>query len=324
MNIKNVSDIFNEEFYIFINDDHSDYVNKLFKFASKYPELSEALYERQDLLKTTIAKRIMVSTNEDNIYDMSSYNHDNAYNILSNINNYLFSMKPYDAFDILLKGDLDLLIDTSSNYVNKVKEEIKSKVEYIQNTNNIEREYFEIFNQCLEDIIDYLEEDFDITFIYSTMNTDLTGKEKGMLLVDLDAYVNDLAMEADIISKFPSEARAYIAYKLNKVWEDPFSMDVINAAANICKSLLLNYTLLSLYSDTPSNIKISNDTLKSIMLEVENGTVSKDDFEGNIVNGPIKFNDNELSYINDYFVNSIFKDDNKKAMTKGDLIDIVR
>lgn len=324
MELINLKDLFNDEFNLYIASDHSDYINKLFKFASKYPELETTIINREEIIKNAIAEEVLNNDYSDNDYDMYGHTRDDICVVLNNISNYLYSLKPYDALDILLNGDINELIKISNDYSKKMQMEIRDKISYVKRKNDIEIKCYKLFKNCLDDICYYLEDESYFTLLYETMHINLTGMEDEMLLSDLNDFVTGLVSEADIISKFDNQARVYVAAKLNNAWSNMKTERVFNFSINICRSLLLNYVLLSLYSDTPEKIKISDNTLKSILLEVKNGTITKDDAIDAIYNGPIKFGETDIEYINNYFINKLFPDEKKKILVKDDLLDIVK
>lgn len=324
MDLSTLKDLFNEEFKQYIGSDYSKYVNKLFEYCSKYPEIADLALVRQEMLQKAIINDVAFAEDFGEYCNLTELYRDSIYQALDDINNYLFSKEPYDAMEILLKGDINNLITVSEEYSLNMRKEIATMIENIKNKCNIEMLNHKLFNEVIADISYFLEYDSRISFLYSTMHTDLVGKENTVLLHDLFSYVNDLQQEASIISKFDNRSRTYISSKINNAYSDLNYSDSVYIASNICKSLLLNYTLLSFYSDHPDKVIISDNILKAIMMEVNNNSIDKEDVCNAILNGPIKFSAQDIQYINENFINKIFNKEEKKTLSKGDLINIVR
>ena len=64
--------------------------------------------------------------------------------------------------------------------------------------------------------------------------------------------------------------------------------------------------------------------LKSIMMEVDMGSITKDDIINTIENGPVSFIPEEIDYINRTFINRMFHNEEKNTVNKVDLLKLVK
>jgi hypothetical protein len=82
--------------------------------------------------------------------------------------------------------------------------------------------------------------------------------------------------------------------------------------------------MLSLYSNKPESIRISDNMLKIIAMEVAKGNIDKNDIIETLEDGPIKFDEEELEFIKSRFINKIFYREDKTKIEKQDLIKLVK
>jgi hypothetical protein len=82
--------------------------------------------------------------------------------------------------------------------------------------------------------------------------------------------------------------------------------------------------MLSLYSNKPESIRISDNMLKIIDMEVAKGNIDKNDIIETLEDGPIKFDEEELEFIKSRFINKIFYREDKTKIEKQDLIKLVK
>ena len=101
-------------------------------------------------------------------------------------------------------------------------------------------------------------------------------------------------------------------------------MNKNNTNGNICETMLMNYVMLSLYSDKPDKIRITDRMLESILMEVDGGTITKEDVISMIETGPIQFSEEQLQFINNSFVRRMFYKEDKKCVDRTDLIRFVK
>jgi hypothetical protein len=82
--------------------------------------------------------------------------------------------------------------------------------------------------------------------------------------------------------------------------------------------------MLSLYSNKPESIRISDNMLKIIAMEVAKGNIDKNDIIETLEDGPIKFDEEELEFVKSRFINKIFYREDKTKIEKQDLIKLVK
>ncbi len=243
--------------------------------------------------------------------------------MLYDIDNYLMSLEPFEAFQKFMNSNISSLITESQIYSNNLRKKIIDNIFTIQSVIPYEAKENIALKNALDTLALHTEERFRDTFLYSTMNTDLIGIDGKTPLISFLNYSEDLLNEASIISKFNEKGRAYITGVLNKAQTNPASDRTGKFVANLCDSILFNYVMLSLYSNTPEKLKITNKMLETILFEVQSGTIGKDDIISAIVDGPIKFTESDIDYINKYFVDKLF-DENKNSISNGDIIKLVK
>lgn len=335
MEIVDSSQVFNEEFYTYIKKNYTNYLNKLLEFSIKKDEkMEETIAESVQSLQEAILENVIsTETEEDYETDIDDVRKEKVESILYNINNYLISLTPSEAVKELVYGNHKTLITKADIYTNSMIKKISDKMSEIKTKTGVEYRNYRIYREALDNSCMFLGERCGFTLLYNTMSNEFNRMSADSPLFELNEYIDKLLIEANILSKFDEGPRSYASLLLDKALspdedeEDVYNVKVMNksnAMANICDSLLMNYTLLSLFSNKPEKIKISNKMLQTIMFEVNNGTITKDDLESAIEEGPIKFTEEEKKYIRRYFVNRIFSEQDKVALNQADLIKLVK
>lgn len=325
MEIVEKKQVFNNGFITYLKKDYRDYLNKLLTYTSKQEKgIEYSISERiQEFGSSLLEYLISHETNEDYEEDIDETRKEKLEVMLYDIDNYLMSLEPFEAFQKFMNSNISSLITESQIYSNNLRKKIIDNIFSIQSVIPYEAKENIALKNALDTLALHTEERFRDTFLYSTMNTDLIGIDGKTPLISFLNYSEDLLNEASIISKFNEKGRAYITGVLNKAQTNPESDRTGKFVANLCDSILFNYVMLSLYSNTPEKLKITNKMLETILFEVQSGTIGKDDIISAIVDGPIKFTESDIDYINKYFVDKLFNE-NKNSISNGDIIKLVK
>lgn len=325
MEIVEKKQVFNNGFITYLKKDYRDYLNKLLTYTSKQEKgIEYSISERiQEFGSSLLEYLISHETNEDYEEDIDETRKEKLEVMLYDIDNYLMSLEPFEAFQKFMNSNISSLITESQIYSNNLRKKIIDNIFTIQSVIPYESKENIALKNALDTLALHTEERFRDTFLYSTMNTDLIGIDGKTPLISFLNYSEDLLTEASIISKFNEKGRAYITGVLNKAQTNPASDRTGKFVANLCDSILFNYVMLSLYSNTPEKLKITNKMLETILFEVQSGTIGKDDIISAIVDGPIKFTESDIDYINKYFVDKLFNE-NKNSISNGDIIKLVK
>ena len=325
MEIVEKKQVFNNGFITYLKKDYRDYLNKLLTYTSIQEKgIEYSISERiQEFGSGLLEYLISHETNEDYEEDIDETRKEKLEVMLYDIDNYLMSLEPFEAFQKFMNSNISSLITESQIYSNNLRKKIIDNIFTIQSVIPYEAKENIALKNALDTLALHTEERFRDTFLYSTMNTDLIGIDGKTPLISFLNYSEDLLNEASIISKFNEKGRAYITGVLNKAQTNPASDRTGKFVANLCDSILFNYVMLSLYSNTPEKLKITNKMLETILFEVQSGTIGKDDIISAIVDGPIKFTESDIDYINKYFVDKLFNE-NKNSISNGDIIKLVK
>ena len=330
MEIVDSRQVFDDIFNSYLNGDKNNYLNKLLEYTIRTePDLVESILARIKDLQEELLNDVMDSeTEEDYDFDIEDTRREKMEFILYCMNNYMASISPADAVSKFMNDNLKSLINESKLYTNKLISELGNKMSYIKKTTEIESSNNVLYSNSLDSLSNYLTYRDGFSLVYSPMKTDIFNATKETPIQMIKEIVDAFLIETSIITKFDINARKYASTTLNKSFkqnddnDEPMNMN--NVAGNICESLLMNYSLLSIYSNEPEKIKISDQMLNSIMMEVENGTITKEDIIDFIENGTIKFSEEEITYIKDTFVKRIFYREDKKSIEKQDLLKLVK
>ena len=330
MEIVDSRQVFDDIFNSYLNGDKNNYLNKLLEYTIRTePDLVESILARIKDLQEELLNDVMDSeTEEDYDFDIEDTRREKMEFILYCMNNYMASISPADAVSKFMNDNLKSLINESKLYTNKLISELANKMSYIKKTTEIESSNNVLYSNSLDSLSNYLTYRDGFSLVYSPMKTDIFNATKETPIQMIKEIVDAFLIETSIITKFDINARKYASTTLNKSFkqnddnDEPMNMN--NVAGNICESLLMNYSLLSIYSNEPEKIKISDQMLNSIMMEVENGTITKEDIIDFIENGTIKFSEEEITYIKDTFVKRIFYREDKKSIEKQDLLKLVK
>lgn len=313
MEIVDNREIFNTEFIKEINADKTNYLYKLLNFSSKYGQIESVLHNNLKELEQEIINDVLRNENVDEYeYGIDEGRKKGIEDILYSIDNYLSSIKPSEALDIFIKGDFKTLIADAKKYAKKIIMEIKEKISLIKNNNDIEIKNYRVYGEDLKIIHDFFDNRGKYALLYFPLKTRFFDIDKNTPLDDIKTFVDELYMESKIISKFDKIPRDYISLRLEKVNKSQNILDMVVIHDNICETILINYSLLSIYSNNPEQLKISDNMLNSILLEVQSGLIDEDDITDAIDNGPVIFDDEELKYIHNYFVSYLFDSSDKK------------
>lgn len=325
MEIVEKKQVFNNGFITYLKKDYRDYLNKLLTYTSKQEKgIEYSISERiQEFGSGLLEYLISHETNEDYEEDIDETRKEKLEVMLYDIDNYLMSLEPFEAFQKFMNSNISSLITESQIYSNNLRKKIIDNIFTVQSVIPYEAKENIALKNALDTLALHTEERFRDTFLYSTMNTDLIVIDGKTPLINFLNYSEDLLNEASIISKFNEKGRAYITGVLNKAQTNPASDRTGKFVANLCDSILFNYVMLSLYSNTPEKLKITNKMLETILFEVQSGTIGKDDIISAIVDGPIKFTESDIDYINKYFVDKLFNE-NKNSISNGDIIKLVK
>jgi hypothetical protein len=322
--------LFDEEFNIYLNNDKSNYLNKLLEFTmEKEVDLQDPLVASVNSLQEAILESVISSETEDDYEtDIDDVRKEKVDNILYSINNYLMSLAPSEALMKILNNP-STLIKESVKYTDDLFVEISNKVKYLKSISNIEYKNNKLYHEAIDAIERFLQYKEGFSLIYSVLNKDVINIDRTSPLTDVQDCVEELTREAKIINKFDPKVRSYVSTMLDKVnkLDDEDGTEILNrnnTVANILESILMNYTMLSLYSNKPESIRISDNMLKIIAMEVAKGNIDKNDIIETLEDGPIKFDEEELEFIKSRFINKIFYREDKTKIEKQDLIKLVK
>ena len=325
MEIVDQRTIFNNNFRSYIKNDRSDYLNKLLKFLSEDSQFDNVLEERIEEFQKAILTYVLSNEDEsDYEEDIDDVRKNRVNTILFNLNNYLISLEPSDAVDRFLNDSFKSIIEDAELYTEMYKKRIADKIIVIKNNTIQEIEGSRIYKQMIDELTAFIERPATGTIRYSSMNTNVFNMSINTPLIDVENFVNEIEKESSIINKFNHDARGYIIGRLEATNESKEDNVYNQIDANICESILMNYTLLSLYSNTPEKLKVTENMLKSLLFELSSGQVSRDDIIDALENGNIKFSKDEMNYINHNFVDKLFGKDEKKSLSADHLIKLVK
>ena len=325
MEIIDSSEVFNTEFIKYIDDDKTNYLYKLLDFSSKYGQIDSVIQNNiQELQKEIISYVLSRENVDDYEYGIDEGRKRSIEDILYNIDNYLMSLKPSDAISKFIGGNFKPLIEDANNYVKQFAKDINNRVSLIIKNNEIEIKNYRVYGKDLSSISQFLDNKGKYVLLYFTLKTNFFKLDNDTPLKDISNFVDELLIESKIISKFDNMSRNSISFKFDKVNKSLKFSDMVVVHDNICEAMLINYSLLSIYSNNPEKLEITDNMLNSIMLEVENGTIDESDIKDAIDNGPIKFEPDELEYIHNYFIKGIFYNEDKKSIGKDDVLKLIR
>lgn len=330
MEIIDSKQVFDEQFIIYLNNDKSNYLNKLLEFSMENEvDLQDTIVSSVNSLQTAILEDVIsTETEEDYDTDIDDVRKEKIDDILYSINNYLMSLAPSDALMKIVNNNHKTLISEAKKYTEDLFIEIQNKLDYLKSISDIEYKNYKVYKESIDEISNFLQYKEGFSLIYTPMNSEVVNVDRKSPLTDVLECVENLTKEAQILNRFNSSARKYVSTMLNKVYtcddEDMTVLNKNNAIANLCESILMNYSLLSIYSDQGSKVKISDLMLQTIMMEVNNGTVTKQDMIDSIENGSIRFTDDELKFVKDSFLKKIFYNEDKEVVEKQDLIKLVK
>lgn len=325
MEIVDQRTIFNNNFRTFIKNDRTDYLNKLLKFLSEDEQFESILEERvEEFQKAILGYVLSIEDDSDYEEDIDYIRKNRVNSILFNINNYLISLEPSDAVDRFINDQFKSLIIDAELYTEMYKKQIAEKISVIKNNTIQEIEGSRIYKQMIEELAAFIERPAHGTIRYSSMNTNVLNLTETTPLIDVETFVDEITRESSIINKFGHDARGYIIGRLEFTNESKEEQVYNQIDANICESILMNYTLLSLYSNTPEKLKVTENMLKSLLFELSSGQVSRDDIIDALENGNIKFSKDEMNYIKHNFVDKLFGKDDKKSLSADHIIKLVK
>jgi hypothetical protein len=238
------------------------------------------------------------------------------------------TIAPSDALMKILNNP-STLIKESVKYTDDLFVEISNKVKYLKSISNIEYKNNKLYHEAIDAIERFLQYKEGFSLIYSVLNQDVINIDRTSPLTDVQDCVEELIRESKIINKFDPKVRSYVSTMLDKVnkLDDEDGTEILNrnnTVANILESILMNYTMLSLYSNKPESIRISDNMLKIIAMEVAKGNIDKNDIIETLEDGQIKFDEEELELIKSRFINKIFYREDKTKIEKQDLIKLVK
>ena len=330
MEIIDSKQVFDEQFNIYLNGDKSNYLNKLLEFSMENEvDLQDTIVSSVNLLQSAILEDVISTETEDDYdTDIDDVRKEKIDDILYAINNYLMTLSPSDALMRIINNNHKSLIAEAKKYIDDLFVEIHNKLDYLKSISDIEYSNYKIYKEAIDELTRFLQYREGFSLVYSPMTKEVVNVTRSTPLTEVLKSVEDLTKEAQILNKFNTGARKYISSVLNKVYtlddEDMTILNKNNAIANLCESILMNYSLLSIYSDQGSKVKISDLMLQTIMMEVNNGTVTKQDILDSIENGSIRFTEDELKFIKDTFVKRIFYKEDKDIVEKQDLVKLVK
>ena len=325
MEIIERSQIFNDNFRKYIKGDTSDYLAKLLEFASEEDNIESTLEERtKEFQQEVLGYVLSQETKDDFETDVDEVRKDRIEDLLYDVNNYLYSIEPYEAVKIFVEGNFKDLFIKSTIYCSSYRKSIIEKVQQIINNAKLEYEQNIVYKDALNLVLEHMVKRSNEIILYESMKKSMVHINKNTSLKEYEEYVDSLLLESAIIKKFDKNGRNHISSVINKTVQHPELGETTHYMANICESILTNYVLLDLYSCNPESLKVSDNMLKSIMMEVDMGSITKDDIINTIENGPVSFIPEEIDYINRTFINRMFHNEEKNTVNKVDLLKLVK
>ena len=325
MEIIERSKIFNDNFRAYSIVDTSNYLQKLLEFIATEDGMEEVLTQKTEEFQKALLEYILSQeTDEDYESDIDVVRKERIENLLYDINNYLASIEPYDGAKMFMDGNFKELFLKATIYCDSYRKTIKEKVNQIISNSKLEYKTNIVYKKALDLVVTQLQSRSNKIIFYSSMTKDMTHINKETSLKEYDEYVDSLLTESTIINKFGESGRLHITNEINKTVEHPEIGDTAHFLANICESILTNYVFLDLYSIKPESLIISDKMLESILMEVDMGTVTKDDILQTIVDGPVQFTEEEIEYLKRTFMTRMFHYEEKNIVDKVDLLKLVK
>jgi len=325
MDLIDAKTVFNHNFNLYNKDNNSDYLNRLLNYAISIEDIEDSVTARIDEFQSKILEYVISKDSEQDFEsDIDEVRKERADDLLYDINNYLMSMEPYDAVKTFIECDFKKLIIEAQFYCNTYRKNIIDKINSIISNTKIEYDNNISYSKALNDLIEHIHSRNNRIIFYDSMCKYMTDIKKDTPLKVFDEYTDSLLIESTIINKFKKDGRVYINSVITKNIENPEDPNSIHYFANICESVLTNYVMLDLYSKNPESLIISDRMLESILMEVELGTVTKNDVLLSIKYGPVNFTKEEIDYIEKTFMKRLFHREDKEIVEKSDLIKLIK
>ena len=210
------------------------------------------------------------------------------------IDNYLMTLEPYSALEMILNGNMDDLINNSMEYYNQYKSRLNEKIDKIKELTKYEY----VNNQAYKDGIDSIslkinslkskKSDYNLC-----MNT-MSPLPDAPLRIH-EKYIDDLLIEAGIISKFSEQARQNVLYD---------SFNEVSRHESICKLILFKYSMLSLHTEDSESLRMDTSIRNKINQESQYTSISIEEIDDILRHrgkGSIEFDSKELNYITNNF-----------------------
>ncbi len=318
------SQLFDERFNTYIKEDYTDYFMKLINYSSSYRNISNSISNRVELFKSAVQSDALQTVRKN--LSRSIINTNDVKKCIAEkiamVGEYLYSKNPHDAIKSFLKDDYYDLMKKATRYYTVMKDEIVQNCDEVSSSIPLESVGYKPLKQLLTDLKSQAISRSDISMIYTPMGCSDSFIDKNDLLIKVLKASRNISIEADIISKFSIPARQFINQSISRLELD----DNYNTGwfVNSCEAILYNYTFMSIFSSTPENLKMSEKMFYDISKELQHKQVTIDEIKLAIMEGPIKFSEEEIDYIFDYFIKRVILLEDKYTVSESNILSLVR
>ena len=212
-------------------------------------------------------------------------------------------------------------MDRSETNYDLYQKAIISNCDYVSKVNALEYVGYPPFSDAIDQVRFQATKRTNFTMLYKPMAIQENDVNADSLLFHVYNISKYFATEADIIARFSIKSRQAMLKALNCLVDCPQNDEWYS---NMCEGILSNYVFLSLFSDTPENLVISEKMYHSIDTELALKRVTIDDIKLAIMEGPIKFSEDEIDYIFSYFIEKLGLLKDNYTLSNGNSLLLVR
>ena len=316
------SQVFDEEFTLSLGGDYSNYFFKLLNFASTYNKGADKIInERLEYFKEHVKNE---ATREVFNMNRSFTSTDDIRKLIMQkiamVSDYFYTKNPYNAVKNFLNYDYAKLMDRSSANYEAIRNEVVRNCDYASKTSALEYIGYAPYKDAIDHVRSQAYKRSDFSMLYKPIAIEGNDVNANDLFIKVLNISRAFAIESDIISDFSIKSRQTMLNALTTLLDQPTSD---NWYSNTCEAILSNYVFLSLFSDTPENLVISEKMYNTIARELSTKNVTIDDIKLAIMEGPIKFTESEIDYI-DNFINNIGLLKDNYTVANTNILSLVR
>lgn len=269
--------------------------NSLLNYACKNGYLSEENLEKIiSGYKESITKYVLSDLVYDDEDDINLLVEEKITYCYASINDYLMSMKnPYNAVKCIFDTDPNKLIIVAMEQYKNHQVATQNKLIEVEKKSKLLFDYIQDFRLFIKYLKDKI---VDINAPYLGYRL-MDGKDFALIdcLDDLDARIENLSIEIDILNRFQQ----------SEILRLLLSFTNVDVDVNVTETALFNYVYNSFYKGG-SSIDFTSNMSKIVTKDIRMGVFDVEDVIEIITTGEVKFSELEEKYILEYFVN-IFK-----------------